>query len=923
MDPFKKLFLLDAYALIFRAYYAFIKNPRYNSKGLNTSAILGFVNTLHEVLSKEKPSHIAVVFDPPSPTFRKERFPEYKANRDATPEDILLSVPYIKKVLEAFGIQMFEVEGFEADDTIGTIAQKAENEGFVTYMMTPDKDYAQLVSKNTFMYKPKRSGNQAEVWGVKEVCERFGVETPLQVIDILALWGDAADNVPGVPGVGEKTAIKLIGAYKSVEGLYENTSKLKGKQKEKVESNREQAFLSKELVTIVTDVPVELNFEELKVKDPDYEALKTLFDELEFKSLAERIIPGAGVVRQGSLFGEDDPSLSSSDKRFTKFKTIDTAEHNYLLLESEEEVDRLVKKLEKTTEFCFDTETNSIDAHSAELVGIAFSYRKFEAFYIPLNVAGDWKKIVLEKVRGVLENPSIKKVGQNLKYDIPVLANAGVFVQGEIFDTMLAHYLLAPEKRHNLNLLAEVYLNYSPVSIENLIGKKGKGQISMENVPLEEVKEYAGEDVDITLQLKEVLAKELAKDPELERLAREVEFPLVYVLAKMERNGVKISVDYLKKYEKELVEKMQNVELAIYDAAGTPFNIASPKQLGVILFERLKITDKPKRTKTKQYATNETELLKLKDLHEIVPLILEYRGYAKLLSTYVKALPELIHPLTGKIHTSFNQAVTITGRLSSTNPNLQNIPIKTEDGRRMREAFVPENEDHLLYAADYSQIELRLMAHLSGDEQMIASFNEGEDIHTATAAKIFKVDTDMVSKEMRSRAKSANFGIIYGISAFGLSSNLGISRSEAKDLIEGYFKSYPGVKQYMEDCIVRARETGVVRTLLGRKRSLLYIDSRNSLHRSNDERNAINAPIQGTAADIIKLAMIRCDRRMVKEGLKSKLILQVHDELVFDVPKEERGILEKIITEEMENAVSLSVSLPVEGNFGNNWLEAH
>jgi len=922
----KKLFLLDAYALIFRAYYAFIKNPRYNSKGLNTSAILGFTNTLYEILSKEKPTHIAVVFDPPTGNFRSKIFPEYKAHRDATPEDLIKSVPHIKEVIKAFNIPIYEVPGFEADDTIGTLAKKAEKAGFTTYMMTPDKDYGQLVSDKIFMYKPKRGGNDAEILGRKEICEKYGIDNPEQVIDILAIWGDAADNIPGIPGVGEKTSMKLIQKYKDVDGIFEHLNELKGKQKENVTKSKDLVKLSKELVTIVLNVPVDINENDLKKIEPDYSKLDFLFKEFEFGALAKRIIPGKQeLVLQGNLFGSTEKlaKKSAGKEIFNDYKDINNSEHNYLLIENEEDIKALVSKLENTNEFCFDTETTGTDPHIAELVGISFSYRQFEAYYIPVPEDKEKASKIIELLKPVLESSEIKKIGQNIKYDIIILENHGISVTGEIFDTMLAHYLLEPAKRHNMTVLAQTYLNYNPVPIETLIGKKGKNQLSMRNVPVEKVKEYAGEDADITLRLKYVLEKELAKDINLKKLADEVEFPLVYVLANVESNGVKISTNQLKSYEKELTERIQLTESKIFEFAGTKFNIASPKQLGLILFDTLKITDKPKKTKTGQYATGEDELKRLKDKHEIINLILSYRGLAKLLSTYVKALPELINKKTGKIHTSYNQAVTATGRLSSTNPNLQNIPIRTDDGKRIREAFIPSDDEHILFAADYSQIELRIMAHLSRDKNMLEAFNNNEDIHASTAAKIFDVQLKDVTKEMRSKAKSANFGIIYGISAFGLSQNLNIPRSEAKELIDGYFETYPDVKVYMDESIKIAREQEYVSTILGRKRQLMNINSRNSLLRSNDERNAINAPIQGTAADIIKIAMINTFENLNNEKFNAKMILQVHDELVFDVPKNELEKTKAIVIQEMENAVKLSVDLIVDSNFGKNWLVAH
>ncbi|NOZ36102.1 MAG: DNA polymerase I [Chlorobi bacterium] len=921
----KKLFLLDAYALIFRAYYAFIKNPRYNSKGLNTSAILGFTNTLNEILKKEKPTHIAVVFDPPTGNFRSTIFPEYKANRDATPEDIIKSVPYIKDIIKAFNIPIYEVPGYEADDTIGTMAKKAEKAGFTTYMMTPDKDFGQLVTDKIFMYKPKRGGNEAEILGKKEICEKYGIDNPEQVIDILAIWGDTADNVPGIPGIGEKTSMKLISKYKSVEGIYEHIDELKGKQKENIINSKDLVKLSKELVTIALDVPIDINEKELEKVEPDYNTLEKLFKEFEFDFLSKSILPNKQeIISQGSLFGGFETETKvSSDTSISDFKNIKNSEHNYILVDNTKDLDRLITNLQKQKEFCFDTETTGTNPHLADIVGISFSYRKAEAYYIPLTGKNEEKLIVLNKLKAILENSETKKIGQNIKYDINILSNYNIHVAGSVFDTMLADYLIHPSGRHNMNAMAEIYLNYSPVSIETLIGKKGKNQLSMLDVEIEKLTEYAAEDSDITLQLKTVLQKKLMKDADIEKLAEEIEFPLVYVLADMEKTGVKINREHLNNYEKELEEKIIFCENKIYEIAGKNFNIASPKQLGIILFEELKITDKPKLTKTKQYATNEPELQKLKGTHEIINLILDYRGFSKLLSTYAKALPLLINPKTGKIHTSYNQAVTATGRLSSTNPNLQNIPIRTEDGKKIREAFIPSSEDNILLSADYSQIELRLMAHLSQDENMLKAFRNNEDIHAATAAKIFNVEINDVTKEMRSKAKSANFGIIYGISAFGLAQNLEIPRSEAKQLIDGYFTSYPGVKIYMDKSIKIGREQGFVKTLYGRKRQLQNINSRNSLLRSNDERNAINAPIQGTAADIIKIAMNRCFKRINEEGLQAKMILQVHDELVFDVPKKESEQLKQIVTYEMENAAQLSVPLIVDTGSGNNWLEAH
>ncbi|MCF6183283.1 MAG: DNA polymerase I, partial [Bacteroidales bacterium] len=785
-----------------------------------------------------------------------------------------------------------------------------------------------LVSDNICMDKPKRGGNEAEILGKKEICEKYGIDNPKQVIDILAIWGDTADNIPGIPGVGEKTSMKLISKYKSIDGIYEHIDELKGKQKENILNSKELVELSKELVTIVLDVPIDINEKELQKVEPDYNTLEKLFKEFEFDFLSKSILPNKQeIISQGNLFGEFETetkiSTESSETTISDFKNIKNSEHNYILVDNTEDLDRLITNLEKQKEFCFDTETTGTNPHLADIVGISFSYRKSEAYYIPLTGKNEEKLITLNKLKPILENSETKKIGQNIKYDINILSNYNIHVAGHIFDTMLADYLIHPSGRHNMNAMAEIYLNYSPVSIETLIGKKGKNQLSMLNVEIEKLTEYAAEDSDITLQLKTVLQKKLTNDSDLSKLAEEIEFPLVYVLADMEKTGVKINREHLNNYEKELEEKIIFCENKIYEIAGKKFNIASPKQLGIILFEKLKITDKPKLTKTKQYATNETELQKLKGTHKIINLILDYRGYSKLLSTYAKALPLLINPRTGKIHTSYNQAVTTTGRLSSTNPNLQNIPIRTEDGKKIREAFIPSSENNILLSADYSQIELRLMAHLSKDENMLKAFRNNEDIHAATAAKIFNVDINEVTKEMRSKAKSANFGIIYGISAFGLAQNLEIPRSEAKQLIDGYFASYPGVKTYMDNSIKTGREQGFVKTLYGRKRQLQNINSRNSLLRSNDERNAINAPIQGTAADISKIAINRCFKRINEENLEAKMILQVHDELVFDVPKKESEQLKQIITYEMENAVQLNVPLIVDTGSGKNWLEAH
>ncbi|MFN8210822.1 MAG: DNA polymerase I [Bacteroidales bacterium] len=928
----KKLFLLDAYALIFRAYYAFIKNPRITSKGLNTSAIFGFLLTLDEVLQKQKPTHIAVVFDTPQPTFRHVMYEPYKATRDATPEDIKNAVPYIKKLIEAYRIPVIDCPGYEADDVIGTLARKASEKGYTTYMMTPDKDYAQLVTENTFMFKPSRSGNDSVVWGVDDIRREFGVERPSQVIDLLGLMGDSSDNVPGAPGIGPKTAEKLIAEFGSLEAVLDNTEKLKGKVKETLEANREQVLLSKKLVTIEVNAPVEFDETALITETPDRERLKSLFDELEFRTIASRILSAidksdsAAVEQtrpvsseadlfQGSLFG-DAPVVQETEKL-----TIDKVPHDYRLVDNETDLSSLVSEMKKLKEFCFDTETTSISPLDSELVAIAFSWKKGEGYLVWFPESREQTQSILEKLRPVFENDTVLKIGQNLKFDIQVLANYGITVKGPFFDTMLAHYLLEPDMRHNMDLLSESYLAYSPVPIEALIGEKGRNQKNMREVPVEKIVEYSVEDADVTWQLKEVFAPRLKKE-NLYELATEIEMPLISVLSYMERNGVKLNEEDLKVFAEQLREEIIVLEKEIYQLAGQEFNIASPKQLGDILFIRLKLDDNARMTKTKQFTTNEEILQRLTGKHPIVSKVLEYRGLRKLLSTYVEALPQLINKTTGRIHTSFNQAVASTGRLSSNNPNLQNIPVKDEKGREIRKAFVPE-DGHLFFSADYSQIELRLMAHLSRDKGMIADFLSGNDIHAATAAKIFGVDIKDVTREMRSRAKTANFGIIYGISSFGLSERLTIGRKEAKELIDGYFNSYPGVKTYMDESIRKARDLGYVTTMFGRKRYTRDIHSRNQVVRGNAERNAINAPIQGAAADIIKIAMVRIYERLNTEKLKAKMILQVHDELIFEVLPEELEKLKEIVISEMSGAAILDVPLKVEWGTGKNWLEAH
>jgi DNA polymerase I len=927
----KKLFLLDAYALIFRAYYAFIKNPRVTSKGLNTSAIFGFLLALEEVLQKQKPTHIAVVFDTPAPTFRHEMFKEYKAHRDETPEDIKKAVPYIKRLIEAYKIPVLDCPGFEADDVIGTLARKASSSGFKTYMVTPDKDFAQLVSDSVYMLKPSRSGNESVLWGVEDIRQEFSVEQPEQVIDVLALMGDTADNIPGAPGVGPKTAMKLISEYGSVEEVFKNSDKLKGKLKEIIEGNREQIELSKKLATIEQNVPIELDENALIVEIPDVPKLKTLFDELEFRTVAAKIlseIEKSGKTSpeqklfsadqessQGTLFGDSQVAPASGRE------SIETVPHNYVIVDNGDELKALIRKISTLKEVCFDTETTSINPLEADLVSLAFSWEKGTGYLIYFPESREETLAILEIIKPVLQSPSILKIGQNLKYDIQVLANYGTEVSGPMFDTMIAHYLLEPDMRHNMNILSETYLSYNPVHIESLIGEKGNLQKNMRSVPLDKLMEYAVEDADVTYQLKGVFEPRIKKEG-LEWLSENIEMPLITVLAVMERNGVKLNQEDLKAIAIDLREDIISLEKEIYTLAGTEFNISSPKQLGDILFIRLKLDDKARLTKTKQFITNEEILQRLVNKHPVINKVLEYRGLKKLLSTYVETLPLIVDKKTGRIHTSFNQAVASTGRLSSINPNLQNIPVKDERGREIRKAFVPE-AGHIFLSADYSQIELRLMAHLSKDKSMTEDFLSGNDIHAATASKIFGVDIADVTREMRSKAKTANFGIIYGISSYGLSERLTIGRKEAKELIDGYFNSYPGVKVYMDESIQKARETGYVTTMFGRRRYLPDIHSRNQVVRGNAERNAINAPIQGSAADIIKIAMVRINDRMKSEKYKSKMILQVHDELIFEAEMSELENLKEMVLFEMSNAVKLDVPLKVDWGTGKSWFEAH
>ncbi len=920
----KKLFLLDAYALIFRAYYAFIRAQIINSKGLNTSAIYGFTATLEEILRTESPSHIAVVFDPPGPTFRHQKFPAYKANRDATPEEIKQSVPWIKKIIEAFNIPVIEVQGYEADDVIGTMAWKARDKGFDVYMMTPDKDYAQLVKDKVFMYKPRRSGKESEIIGTQEVKETFQVQDPRQVIDVLALWGDSSDNIPGAPGIGEKTAKKLISSYQTIENLFEHTNDLKGRVQESILQNKEQIELSKDLATIRLDVPVEFNENKLLFEGAKKDELISLFQELEFKTLATRVLSSFSETKepagteQGSLF-QDHGSESGT---MAHLKTLKDTKHTYHCADSPVLIEGLINELMKQPAFCFDTETTSINAIDAELVGMAFSWKKNQGWYLPVPQNRNDAEDVVEKLRPALENENSLIVGQNLKYDMQVMQNYGITLKGPVFDTMIAHYLLQPEQKHNLDHLAEAYLEYRTIHTEELIGKKGNQQGNMRDVPIAKLVDYACEDTDVTWQLYQILKDEL-KQNGFNNLAEKIEFPLVSVLCAMERNGVRLDQEALAQFAVELEASLLELRDSIYELSGVEFNISSPKQLGEVLFDKLKISSDAKKTKTKQYSTGEEVLIRLTDKHPVVSKVLEFRSLKKLLSTYVESLPKMINPRTGYIHTSYNQAVAATGRLSSNNPNLQNIPIREEKGREIRKSFIPRSDENVLLSADYSQIELRLMAHMSQDPLLIDAFQKGEDIHTATASKIFIVPPDKVTKEQRGKAKTANFGIIYGISAFGLAQRMNIPRTDAKQLIDSYFNTYSRVRKYMDEMIQSAREKGYVETMLGRRRYLRDILSRNAVVRGFAERNAINAPIQGSAADIIKIAMIRIQEILYRNNYSTKMILQVHDELVFDVLNKELDEVKQIIVKEMENAYSLSVPLLVDFGTGNNWLEAH
>ena len=938
----KRLFLLDAYALIFRGYYAFIKNPRINSKGFNTSAIMGFSNSLFDVIRREKPTHLAVVFDVGQATVRTADFPEYKANRDETPEAIRQGVPFIQDILRALKIPVLFAEGYEADDVIGTLAKKAEKEGFTTYMVTPDKDFAQLVTDKIKMYRPAANGKGVEIWGIEEVKEKFDIDDPIQVIDYLGMMGDAVDNIPGLPGVGAKTASKYLKEFGSLEGLLENTDKLKGKAKEKIEENKELGILSKKLATIITDAPVEFDEEDLTVCQPDIPKVTELFTELEFRRMLETVYRIYGLdtteiikeaqeeisaasqttnsqTAQQSLFDfTSDEEIVPQNSVFTDISTTD---HFYQLIDTKKGREILLKNILKQKEVTFDTETTSLDTLEAELVGISFSWEKGKGYYIPFPVDFSEAKEIINEFKPFFEDESITKIGQNLKYDIKVLAKYDIVLKGQNFDTMIAHYLINPDMRHNMDVLSETYLSYQPVSIETLIGKKGKNQKNFRDVPLLEQTEYGVEDSDITNQLKNLFEPELKK-ANTYKLFTDLEMPLMQVLADMELEGVRLDVDFLKELSVKHEAKLKELELKIYQDAGEEFNLNSPKQLGDILFDKLQLDPKAKKTKTGQYATGEEILSKLKDKHPIITDILEYRQLQKLKSTYIDALPNLINPKTGRVHTTYAQTVAATGRLSSVNPNLQNIPIRSEAGQQIRKAFVARDEDHVLISADYSQIELRLIAQMSKDPAMVEAFKKGEDIHAATAAKVFNVALDEVTREQRSQAKTVNFGIIYGVSAFGLADQANISRKEAKVLIDAYYETYPTLKAYIEKQVEIAREQGFVETLMGRRRYLKDINSRNNVVRSHAERNAVNAPIQGTAADIVKIAMIQIQKEL-KKNYKTKMILQVHDELIFDAPKNEVEKVSELIKTTMEAAMQMDVPLIAEVGVGANWLEAH
>jgi DNA polymerase-1 len=941
----KRLFLLDAFALIFRGYYAFIKNPRINSKGMDTSAILGFTNSLLDVIKREKPDLLAVCFDRGGSVARTEAFSEYKANRQETPEAIKIAVPIIENILKAMKIPAVVLAGYEADDIIGTLAKKAEKEGYHTFMVTPDKDFAQLVTENIFMYRP-RFGGGYETWGIPEVQEKFGVERPEQVIDFLGMMGDSVDNIPGLPGVGEKTAKKFLAQYGSMENLFENTADLKGKMKEKVEASKDLGILSKKLATIMLDVPVDFQEEHFKMCMPDINATKEIFNELEFRRLTDNFVktftiatdvsstetsettkhtiskPQENLNGQFDLFATPGSGNVSEEESIQGYKTIANSNHFYQHINTPLSRKLLLKKLQQQSSVCFDTETTGLKALEVELIGISFSWETGKGYYVSFPDDQSETLAVLEEFRSFFENKSIEKIGHNLKYDIKVLSNYGMPVKGPLFDTMIAHYLINPDMRHGMDILAETYLNYQPVSITKLIGKKGKNQLSMRDIPLNDQTEYAVEDADITLQLKKHFIEELKKGNVI-KLFNEIELPLVSVLTAMEIEGINLNTNFLNELSIKLTNDINRLEKTIFDQAGEEFNIASPKQLGVVLFENMKLVDKPKKTKTGQYSTAEDVLSNLSKDHEIIANVLEYRQFKKLQSTYVDALPNEINPNTGRVHTAYAQAVAATGRLSSTNPNLQNIPIRTERGKQVRKAFIPRDENYVLLAADYSQIELRIIAALSEEETMIEAFKNGEDIHASTAAKVFNVPLSEVTREQRSNAKTVNFGIVYGVSAFGLSNQTDLTRKESKELIDLYYETYPKLKNYMSAQVDFARDNGYVETVLQRRRYLKDINSRNAIVRGAAERNAVNAPIQGSAADIIKIAMIKIFKRFEKEGFKSKMLLQVHDELVFDAHKDELEIIKPIIKYEMEHAFEMIVPLDVEMGIGENWLEAH
>ncbi len=942
-EPQKRLFLLDAFALIFRGYYAFIKNPRINSQGLDTSAIMGFMNSLLDVIKREKPDHLAVCFDKGGSDLRNDLFPAYKANRLETPDAIKIAVPYIQKILKAMHIPVVELSGYEADDLIGTLSKQAEKQGYQVFMVTPDKDFAQLVSENIFMYRPARMGNGIEILGVEEVKQKFDVDSPLQVIDLLGMMGDAVDNIPGLPGVGEKTAVKFLKEFGSMEALLENTHTLKGKMKERIEANKEQGLLSKRLATILLDCPVIFQEKEYELTPPDTDKVAALFNELEFRRMASQFeqLFGANVTAdmdsdavktvpkktaanedQFSLFGEVE-SDSNTDSGTKFYADLTDTDHHYQLVEAGFGLQLLMQNLLKQSSVCFDTETTGLDTLTAELVGIAFSYEKGKGFYVPISSESAKAQAIIDQLKPFFENETIQKVGQNIKYDIKVLANYNVQVKGVLFDTMIAHYLINPDMRHNMDVLAETYLKYSPKPITDLIGKNGKNQKSMRDIDVLEVKEYAVEDADITWQLKEIFEQKIT-ETETKSVFDEIEIPLLSVLAHMEMEGIRLDVDFLKSLSKDLGDDIKTLETKIFEIAGESFNLASPKQLGDILFDKLKIGGaKQKKTKTGQYATGEEILSTLATEHEIVAAILDWRSLVKLQNTYVDALPLQVSAVTGRVHTDYMQAVAATGRLSSNNPNLQNIPIRTDRGRQIRKAFVPRDENYVLVAADYSQIELRIIAALSEDPEMIQSFTNGEDIHASTASKVFGVPLQEVTREQRSHAKTVNFGIIYGVSAFGLSNQTNLTRSESKELIDAYYESYPRLRAYINEQIEFARENGYVQTILGRRRYLKDINSPNAIVRGAAERNAVNAPIQGSAADIIKIAMIKIHQKLQSEHWKSKMLLQVHDELVFDAHKDELEALKQMIKHEMEHAYTIKVPLDVEIGVGENWLEAH